>query len=92
MAPKKQKTARMIFMELLAQLGPLELRESYVRIIMALRGQSLQDVAKSSGGISYWYLSEAIKGRRPLSARMVKLLQSALAVDLTPFLTPEDGK
>ncbi|MFA7662862.1 MAG: hypothetical protein WCX88_03005 [Patescibacteria group bacterium] len=65
-------------------------REWIVKARMAERRKNFEDIARRHR-FTAWLLAKAVHGKANWSPRIVKALQSDLALDLTAFLTEKEA-
>lgn len=82
-----------IIVGLLARFTPAQRRETYVHMLMRQQGVTFREIARRAPGrpITHFLVSDAVKGRRAWSPRIVRALEATLGVSLRPFLTPEEA-
>jgi hypothetical protein len=82
-----------IIVGFLAKQSAPQRRGSYVRMLMQHKGVTFEEIGRRAPGarLTKWLISDAVSGGRPWSPRVVLALESALAVSLRAFLTPEEA-
>lgn len=82
-----------IMVGLLAAFTPQQRRETYVHMLMRSKGVTFREIARRAPGkpITHFMVSDAVKGRRPWSPRVVQALEATLGASLRPFLTAEEA-
>jgi len=82
-----------IIVAFLAKASAVQRRGAYVRMLMQHKRLTFDEIGRRAPGtaLSKWLISSAVSGERPWSPRVVLALESALAVSLRAFLTPEEA-
>jgi len=80
-----------ILAQTIEALTPQQRREWFVKIKLAEHGKNFTDIA-TKHRLGHGYLASAVSGKYGWSRKIVRALEADLKIDLSPYLTLEEGQ